>query len=94
VLFGLGTLCVLLLIIGGSFTDVVMPHMSGKELADRVQVLFPRTKILFTCAYVENVIVHPGMLNQGVAVRKSRLRYPHWPSKCGSAGLGGMPANR
>ncbi len=27
------------------FTDVVMPHMSGKELADRVQVLYPHTRI-------------------------------------------------
>src|SRR5580700_714974 len=35
------------------FTDVVMPHMSGKELADRVRALYPYTKILFTSAYTE-----------------------------------------
>lgn len=58
------------------FTDVVMPHMSGKELADRVQALFPHTRILFTSAYTEIAIVHQGMLNQGVAL----LQKPYTPS--------------
>jgi PAS domain S-box-containing protein len=58
------------------FTDVVMPHMSGKELADRVQVLYPHTKILFTSAYTENAIVHQGVLNKGVAL----LQKPFTPS--------------
>jgi two-component system, cell cycle sensor histidine kinase and response regulator CckA len=45
------------------FTDVVMPHMSGKELAERIQLLFSGTKILFTSAYAEGAIVHQGTLN-------------------------------
>jgi len=49
------------------FTDVVMPHMSGKELADRVQALFPYTKILFTSAITENASIRQGVLNAGVA---------------------------
>jgi|GEM_PF-1932079 len=32
-------------------TDVVMPHMSGPELAARVHVLYPSTKVLFTSGY-------------------------------------------
>jgi signal transduction histidine kinase len=58
------------------FTDVVMPHMSGKELADRVRVLYPYTKILFTSAYTENSIVHQGVLNKGMVL----LQKPFTPS--------------
>ncbi len=58
------------------FTDVVMPHMSGKELADRVRALYPHTKILFTSAYTENAVVHQGLTDKDVAL----LQKPFTPS--------------
>jgi CheY-like chemotaxis protein len=58
------------------FTDIVMPHMSGKELADRVQASYPHTRILFTSAYTGNAIVHQGVLDKGVAL----LQKPFTPA--------------
>jgi CheY-like chemotaxis protein len=58
------------------FTDVVMPHMSGKELSDRIRAIYPRTKILFTSAYTESAIVHQGILGDGVML----LQKPFTPS--------------
>jgi CheY-like chemotaxis protein len=50
--------------------------MSGRELADRVLALYPRTRILFTSAYTENAIIHQGVLNRDVAL----LQKPFTPS--------------
>jgi len=47
-------------------TDVVMPKMSGKELADRLQPLRPETKILFMSGYTDNTIIRHGTLRPDV----------------------------
>jgi CheY-like chemotaxis protein len=62
------------------FTDFVMPHMSGKELAGRVRALYPQTSILFTSAYTENAIAHQGILDKDVAM----LQKPFTPSALAS----------
>ena len=58
------------------FTDVVMPHMSGTELAGRMRAVYPHTRILFTSAYTENAIIHQGVLEKGVEL----LQKPFTPS--------------
>jgi PAS domain S-box-containing protein len=47
-------------------TDVVMPNMSGPELANRLKTVRPGTKVLFMSGYTDDVILRHGMLEQGV----------------------------
>ena len=47
-------------------TDVVMPEMGGRELAEHVRKTHPDTRILFTSGYTEHQIVHSGTLDQGI----------------------------
>jgi two-component system, cell cycle sensor histidine kinase and response regulator CckA len=47
-------------------TDVIMPGMSGKELASRLEAELPGIKTLFISGYTDNAIVRHGMLDSGV----------------------------
>ena len=47
-------------------TDVVMPEMNGRELADQLKILCPGIKCLFMSGYTANVIAHWGVLDQGI----------------------------
>jgi CheY-like chemotaxis protein len=47
------------------FTDVIMPVMSGNELADRLRRRNPTLKVLYTTGYTRNAIMHNGILEPG-----------------------------
>jgi CheY-like chemotaxis protein len=46
-------------------SDVVMPEMSGPELADQVALRFPSIKVLFMSGYTREAILHRGIVAQG-----------------------------
>jgi two-component system cell cycle sensor histidine kinase/response regulator CckA len=57
-------------------TDIVMPNMSGKELAERLRSLHPHIRILLMSGYPQNVVGDPGVLNEGMPL----LQKPFTPS--------------
>jgi len=49
------------------FTDIVMPDMNGRRLADTARETRPDLKVLYTTGYTRNAIVHNGVLDAHVA---------------------------
>jgi CheY-like chemotaxis protein len=48
-------------------TDVVMPGMSGPEVAQAVLAMRPGTQVLYTSGYTDSQIGHHGVLEPGIA---------------------------
>ncbi|QNM83962.1 response regulator [Sphingomonas sabuli] len=50
------------------FTDVVLPGLNGRKVADEALEFRPDIKVLFTTGYTRNAIVHNGRLDEGVSL--------------------------
>jgi len=48
------------------FTDIVMPDMNGRKLADMALERRPGLKVLYTTGFTRNAVVHNGILDPGV----------------------------
>jgi len=47
------------------FTDIVMPEMTGRQLADLACERLPHLKVVYTTGYTRNAVVHNGVIDPG-----------------------------
>ena len=62
-------------------TDVVMPEMNGRDLAQALQNLYPQLKCLYMSGYTADVIAHHGVLNEGVHFIQKPFSLPDLATK-------------
>ena len=50
------------------FTDIVMPDVNGRQLADKARESRPDLKVFYTSGFTKNAVVHNGVLDLGMAL--------------------------
>ena len=70
------------------FTDVVMPDINGRRLAEAALERRPALKVLFTTGYTRNAIVHNGMLDPGVVLLSKPFTLEELAQEDGGADAG------
>ncbi|HLY87874.1 MAG TPA: ATP-binding protein, partial [Acetobacteraceae bacterium] len=63
------------------FTDVILPGMSGKAMADQAKSLRPDLKVLFATGYSRDAIVHHGRIDPGVNLLLKPFTYEQVASR-------------
>ncbi|MFL6300843.1 MAG: response regulator [Terriglobales bacterium] len=62
-------------------TDVIMPGMSGREVAEKVQGARPKMRVLYVSGYTDNIIAERGMLPPGMAFLQKPFSPTHLAAK-------------
>jgi two-component system cell cycle sensor histidine kinase/response regulator CckA len=62
-------------------TDVIMPGMSGREVAEKLQGARPKMKVLYVSGYTDNIIAERGMLTPGTAFLQKPFSPTHLAAK-------------
>jgi CheY-like chemotaxis protein len=71
-------------------TDVVMPHMNGREICERIHALRPGLQVVYMSGYTETGIVQKGVLDEGIAF----LQKPFSPAEVAKAIRAALDRNR
>ena len=62
-------------------TDVIMPGMNGRELANKVAPTRPEMRVLYMSGYTENHIGHNGTLDEGITLLQKPFTLPALKAK-------------